>query len=332
MSDRALVTGATGFVGGIVLARLRAEKRHVRALVRRPGDAAGIAAIGAETAIGDLADEDSLVRAAEGCTTVFHIAGLNQTCLRDPSPLYRVNVDGTERMLQAAARAGVKRVVYTSSAATLGSGGGHYLNESSPPPSAFTSHYARSKYEAERMALAFEGVEVVAVNPSSVQGPGRRGGSAAIFLAYLNGRLRFDLPARFGLCYTEDCVSGHLLAESGGRPGHRYILNSATLTNREAVDLLGEIAGLSDRPKTLPLPLAHAGAAISETLAYLRRRPTHFCRETVRTLAADHLYDGSRVEQELGLRYTPIRTALEMTVRWYVSQGLVGRPLPRLKN
>jgi dihydroflavonol-4-reductase len=284
--------------------------------------------MGAETAIGDLADEETLVRAAEGCTTVFHIGGLNQTCLRDPSPLYRVNVDGTARMLEAARRAGVKRVVYTSSAATLGSEGGDFLNESSPPPSEFTSHYARSKYEAERLALAFEGIEVVAVNPSSVQGPGRRGGTAAIFLAYLNGRLRFDLPTRFGICYTEDCVSGHLLAAINGRPGQRYILNSATLTNREAVDLLGEIAGLSERPKTLPLPLAQAGAVISETIAFLRRRPTRFCRETVRTLAADHLYDGSRAERELGLRYTPIREALETTVRWYVGQGLVRRPLP----
>ena len=327
--DRVLVTGGTGFVGGLVLSRLVADGRQVRALIRRPADRELLPDPRVELALGDLLDEESLARAADGCTVVYHMAGLNQLCLPDPAPLYLINVEGTRRLLEAARRAGVRRVVHTSSAATLGGDGTREVDESAGPPAEFTSHYARSKFESEQLALAFDGVEVVAVNPSWVQGPGRTTGTAKVFIGYLNGRLRFDLPARFGLCYTEDCVNGHLLAEAKGRPSQRYVLNTATVSNTEAIDLIAVIAGLADRPRTLPLPLAMAAAAGAEALARLRGRPPRLCREFVRTAGHPHLYDGSRAERELGLRYTNLRTAMEATVHWYVQQGLVTRPLPR---
>jgi dihydroflavonol-4-reductase len=332
MDDRVLVTGGTGFVGGLLLARLVAEGRQVRALIRRPADREQLPDPRVELALGDVRDEESLARAADGCAVVYHVAGLNQLCLPDPAPLYLINVEGTRRMLQAARRAGVRRVVYTSSAATLGGDGTHEVDESAGPPAEFTSHYARSKFEAEQVAVNFDGVEVVAVNPSSVQGPGRTTGTAKVFIGYLNGRLPFDLPARFGLCYTEDCVNGHLLAEAKGRPGQRYALNTATVTNRQAIDLIAVIAGLADRPRTLPLPLAMTVAAGAEAVARLRGRPARLCREFVRTAGHPHLYDGSRAERELGLRYTPLRAAMEATVHWYVQQRLVTRPLPRFSG
>jgi dihydroflavonol-4-reductase len=329
MSGRVLITGGTGFVGGLVLARLVADGRRVRALVRHPVDRERLPDPRVELALGHLEDEESLARAADGCEVVYHLAGLNQLCLADPTPLYRVNVEGTRRMLEAARRAGVRRVVHTSSAATLGGDGSSVLDETAAPPAEFTSHYARSKFEAEQVALDFRGVEVVAVNPSSVQGPGRTTGTATVFIGYLNGRLPFDLPARFGLCYTRDCVNGHLLAEDKGRPGQRYVLNTATVTNREAIDLIAVIAGLADRPRTLPLPVAMGVAAVAEALARARGRQPRLCRESVRTVGHPHLYDGSRATRELGLRYTPLREAMETTVRWYVAQRLVTRPLPR---
>jgi dihydroflavonol-4-reductase len=328
---RVLVTGGTGFVGGLLLARLVREGRQVRALVRRPGDRERLPTPEVELALGDLADEEALARAADGCEIVYHVAGMNQLCLPDPTPLYDVNVEGTRRMLDAAQRAGVRRVVYTSSAATLGGGAGHPLDETAPPPQQLTSHYARSKLEAEQVALGFTAVEVVALNPSSVQGPGRVTGTARVFLDYLNGKLPFDMPSRFGICYTEDCVNGHLLAELKGRPGQRYVLNTATLSNREAIDLIAVIAGLADRPRTLPLPLAMAAAACLESLARVRGTRPILCREAVRTVGHPHLYDGSRAERQLGLRYTPLREAMEATVRWYLEQGLITRRLPRLE-
>jgi dihydroflavonol-4-reductase len=328
---RVLVTGGTGFVGGLLLRRLVHEGRSVRALVRRPGDRERLSTPEVELALGDLADEEALARAADGCEVVYHAAGMNQLCLPDPAPLYQVNVGGTRRMLRAAQRAGVRRVVYTSSAATLGADASRVLDETAPPPQQLTSHYARSKLEAELVALGFTAVEVVTLNPSSVQGPGRITGTARVFLDYLNGRLPFDMPSRFGICYTEDCVSGHLLAEAKGRPGQRYVLNTATVSNREAIDLIAVIAGLSDRPRTVPLPLAMATAACLESLARMRGRRPVLCREAVRTVSHPHLYDGSRAERELGLQYTPLRVAMEATVRWYVEQGLVTRRLPRLE-
>ena len=152
-----------------------------------------------------------------------------------------------------------------------------------------------------------------------------------MFLDYLNGRLPFDLPARFGLCYTEDCVSGHLLAETRGMAGQRYVLNTATLSNAEAIDLIAEIAGLRGRPRTLPLGVAMTVATGVELVSRWRSHPPSLCRESVRTLGHPHLYDGSRAERELGVRYTPIRAALEATVRWYLEQGLVTRALPAIE-
>jgi dihydroflavonol-4-reductase len=330
MSERTLITGATGFVGGLLAARLVAEGRQVRALVRNPGDRERLPDPRVELAIGHLDDEESLARAADGCQVVYHVAGVNQLCLADPTPLYRANVEGTQRMLEAARRAGVRRVVHTSSAATLGGDGSSFLDETAGPPSEFTSHYARSKWEGEQVALGFDAVEVVVVNPSSVQGPGRTTGTAGVFIGYLNGRLPFDLPARFGLCYTLDCVNGHLLAEAKGRPGQRYVLNTDTLTNSEAIDLIAVISGLTDTPRTLPLPLAMGAAAVAEAVGRVRGRQPKLCRESVRTLGHPHLYDGSRATRELGLHYTPVRQALEATVRWYVQQGLVTRKLPRI--
>jgi dihydroflavonol-4-reductase len=332
MADPVLVTGATGFVGGLLLRGLVQAGRPVRVLVRKPADRERLPVGGVELALGNLGDEEALARAADGCQAVYHLAGVNRLCMADPAPLYRVNVEGTRRVLDAARRAGVRRVVYTSSAATLGGDGSHMVDESNTDPGELTSHYARSKYEAEQVALGFDGVEVVSVNPSSVQGPGRTTGTAKVFLDYLNGRLPFDLPARFGLCYTEDCVAGHLLAERNGAPGERYVLNSATLSNREAIELIGGIAGLHDRPRTLPLWVAMTLAAGAELVGRWRGKEPRVCRESIRTLGHPHLYDGSRAERELGLRYTPLRQALEATVRWYVDQGLVMRPLPALSG
>ncbi len=328
--SRTLVTGGTGFVGGLLLSRLVREGREVRALVRRHADRERLPTPKVELALGDLADEELLVRAAEGCEVVYHAAGMNQLCLPDPTPLYQVNVDGTERLLRAAQRAGVRRVVYTSSAATLGGDGRRPADEHSGAPETFSSHYARSKYQAERVAREFLGVEVVTLNPSSVQGPGRVTGTARVFLDYLNGRLRFDLPSRFGICYTEDCVNGHLLAEDKGKAGERYVLNTATLSNSEAIDLIAVISGLTSRPRTLPLPLALGAAACLEWVAQARGQRPVLCREAVRTVGHPHVYDGGRAERELGLRYTPLREAMDATVRWYLEQGLVTRRLPRL--
>jgi dihydroflavonol-4-reductase len=328
---RTLVTGGTGFVGGAIVDALVAEGRAVVALARSQDGARALEDKGARPVLGDVFDTEALDRALEGCDVVYHAAGVNAFCLRDPAPMFCVNVDGARTVVEAAARAGVRRVVHTSSAATLGEERGTVGSERSPHRGWFLSDYERSKHSGERAAFEAAratGIELVSVNPASVQGPGRTHGTARLLLDYLNGKLPVLVDAQLSLVDVADCTRGHLLAESRGRPGERYVLSGATLTVREAVALLGRVAGIDHSPRTLPAPLAQAGATAVEAVSRLRRRRPPLCRELVRTLLHGHAYDGSRATRELGLAYTPLEETWERTLRWYVDAGLVRRPLP----
>jgi dihydroflavonol-4-reductase len=328
-SPPVLITGGTGFVGGALLQRLLADGRDVRALARSEAAAATLAARGASPVAGDLDDGRSLRAAMEGVTTVFHCAGVNAMCLRDPSELYRVNVGGSERVLRAAADARVGRVVYTSSAATIGEAEGVVGHEDSPHRGTFLSEYERSKYLAEeRMrAVAGElGVEVVTVNPSSVQGPGRTGGSARLLLGLVNARLPVVVSTFLSIVDVEDCAEGHLLAERAGVPGDRYLLNGATLSVAEAIDLLRRVSGRPRRVLTLPRASARAGGRLAGAVARLTGGPLPACPEMVRTLLHGHRFDGSRAERELGLTYHAIEDTVTRTIAWYADRGLLRRP------
>ena len=331
MSDRILITGGGGFVGGAVLERLVSRGRPVRALTRSAAGWEALAAAGAEPVRGDLTDPASLERAMAGCGVVYHVAGLNGFCLPDPSALTTANVEGTRAVVRAAGAAGVRRIVYTSSAATIGEAEGSIGSESSSHRGGFLSHYERSKYEAERVAFATAaevGVEVVSVNPSSVQGPGRTRGTAKILIDALNGRLRLVVNSRMSIVNIADCAEGHLLAEEHGRAGERYILSGVTLTVAEALELLGRISGRDEHPRRLPPPVAVAVATGAELLGRARKQRPSVCREMVRTILHGHAYDGTRATRDLGLVYTPIEDSLRRTVEWYVAEGLVTRPLP----
>jgi dihydroflavonol-4-reductase len=190
--------------------------------------------------------------------------------------MFEVNVDGSRAVVRAAARAGVRRVVYTSSAATLGEARGTVGSETSSHRGRFLSNYERSKFEAEHVVLATareSGVEVVCVNPASVQGPGRSTGSARLLLDYLNGQLRALVDSRLSLVDIADCTRGHLLAASHGKPGERYVLCGATLSMREGIALVAEIAGVKRPLRTLPPSVAMAAATAADAAprAYLRR-------------------------------------------------------------
>jgi dihydroflavonol-4-reductase len=320
-------------VGRAVLDRLVASGRPVRALARSGESASALAAAGADPARGDILDPGSLAPAMEGAEVVYHVAGVNGFCFPDPTVLYRGNIEGTRNVVRAAAAAGARRIVYTSSAATIGEEAGTVGHEGAPHRGRFLSHYERSKHDAERCALSEAqrlGVELVSVNPASVQGPGRTRGTAKILIDALNGRLRLVVDSRLSVVDVADCAAGHLLAEERGAPGERYLLSGATLTVGEAVALLGRIAGGNERPRRLPGPVAMTMAAAVEGVARARGRRPAVCREMVRTILHGHRYDGSRAARELGLAYTPIEESLRRAAEWYVAQGLVTRPLPGL--
>jgi dihydroflavonol-4-reductase len=262
----------------------------------------------------------------DGCASVFHVAGVNAMCQGDPRPMFRTNVDGSAEVIRSAHAAGVGRVVYTSSASAIGEPEGTVGREDSPHRGAYLSRYERSKHLAERtvMALAADlGVDVVAVNPSSVQGPGRTGGSARLLLEVVSGRLPVLVDTAISLVDIADCAEGHLLAEGGGARGERYVLSGATVTTREAVALIRRLWGRPRRVRWLPPALARAGGAAVGAAGRVLGRDVPVCPEAVRTLLHGHRYDGSRAELELGLRYTPLETTLERTLRWYAERGLI---------
>jgi dihydroflavonol-4-reductase len=326
-----LVIGASGFIGGAILERLVAQGRSVRAMTRPSRASDDLGRSGAEVVTGDLLDSESLVRAMDGCVVVYHAAGINAFCVADPRPMQRVNVDGSGNVIAAAAMAGVRKVIYTSSAAAIGEVPGTVGNEKSEHRGWYLSQYERTKYEAELRVLAVAAdkeVNVVCVSPSSVQGPGRLHGTARLLLQYLNGRLKFLVDTRISFLDIADCAEGHLLAEDRGVPGERYVLNGATFTTKDLIGLVTRVSGI-DRPvRWLPGRAALAAATVVEGGARVVHRRPPLCREMIRTLLNGHLYDGSRAERELGLRYTPVEETIRRTLLWYSEHGYLTEPLP----
>jgi dihydroflavonol-4-reductase len=325
---RVFVTGATGVIGRALAAELRARGAEIVGLARSDAAATELAAAGVEAARGDVLDQDALAAGMRGCETVYHVAGVNSLCPSDRGELFRVNVSGAERVVRAAARAGVRRVVNTSSAASIGEAHGTVGREDSPHRGWFLSAYEQSKLEGERAAFAAGrqlGIEVVAVNPASVQGPGRASGTGKILLALMDGRLRAFVDTRISLVDIDDCVAGHLLAEERGEPGDRYLLSGATLSSAEAVELVQEIAGTGTRPWMVPPALARVLAAAVEAAFRVARRNPPVCRAMVRTMLHGHVYDGSKATRQLGLHYTPARETLCRTIHWAAERGLLAR-------
>ena len=328
------VTGGTGLLGRRITERLVADGREVVALARSDEGLEALSSMGvARTVRGDVLDRDALARGLAGCEAAYHVAGVNGFCLADPGPMYGVNVEGSRRVVEVAAEAGVGRLVYTSSAAAIGEPTGTVGSESTLHRGHFLSHYERSKHLAEvavRQAASEVGLDVVHVLPSSVQGPGRAGGTGRLLLDFVNGRLKAIIDTRLSIVDIVDCTEGHLLAEAHGTPGERYVLNGSTITIADGMRLLGEVTGVDYRVRSLPGPVALAGAAVLERVQRARGERPRFCREMVRTMRHGHAYDGSKASRELGLTYTPLEETLRRTVEWFVAQGMVTRELPEL--
>jgi dihydroflavonol-4-reductase len=240
--------------------------------------------------------------------------------------MVRINVEGSATVVRAAADADVGRVVYTSSSSAIGEPRHAVGREDSPHRGSYLSAYERSKHRAERRVFELArslDVAVVSVNPSSVQGPGRATGSARLLLEVVNGRLPVLVDTTISLVDIEDCARGHVLAETRGTPGERYLLSGASLTTGEAVELLDRIWGLPRKVRFAPGWVATVGGEITWVGARALRRDATLCPEAVRTLLHGHRYDGSRAARELGLRYTPIETTLRRTLEWCEERGLV---------
>lgn len=318
------ITGGTGVVGAAVLRHLLASGAEVVATARSKTAAEKVKEAGAMPAFGEVTDLAAMAEAFSGCEVVYHVAGVNEMCSPDPAEMYRVNVEGTRTVLRACAAASVPRMVLTSSAATIGEPKGVVADENTPHRGYYLSAYERSKHHAEKVAFAEAGdVEVVAVNPSSVQGPGRATGTGRLILQVLRGKLPVLVESDITLVDIDDCARGHLLAAERGRPGERFLLSGHSLTVSEAVDMAGDLLGREVEARFLPIPVAYAGSMLVAGGARLLGRRPSFCPEMVKVIAHGHRHDGSRATRELGLEYTPIRDTLARMIEWFRSEGMM---------
>lgn len=322
-----LVTGGSGVVGSALVRSLVAAGAEVGALARSAEAAAAVEGLGAIAIDGDVLSQDSVATAVANRQFVFHVAGVNELCPKDPGRLWAVNVDGTRNVVRSADGAGVERVVVTSSVTALGNPAGRPAVESDQPVGRFSSKYAESKWAGEKIALAEAGkAKVVVVNPASVQGPGRATGTGKIILDLAAGRLPALVDATVSIVDIDDCAAGHLAACRLGSPGQRYILSGFTISIRQAVELLegliGERLGIRFVPASLARVLGPLLAPISRVVG-----GPPLCREAVRTMTASHSYDGSRAERELGIAYRTPEETIRRFLAWANDTGMIDRPL-----
>jgi len=317
-----LVTGGTGVVGRPVVQRLVESGREVRGLARSEASASVLAAMGALPARGDICDPDSLEKAVAGCDVVYHLAGLVWFCPQFPDRLYRINVEGTRNVVRAARRAGVRRLVHTSSVVALGEKPGTVGSEATAHRGYYLSHYGRSKHQAEKVVFAEAGdMEVVVVNPSSVQGPGRVTGTGGLLLQAVNGRFKYLVDTPISIVDTDDCAQGHLAAEHWGIAGQRHILSGFTISLRVAVALMSDLTGRRYRIRFVPRGLLAPAGLVADTVGrYVDSVP--LCRETVHLMRYGASYDGSRARWELGLDYRSPRETFTRALESFRAAGL----------
>jgi dihydroflavonol-4-reductase len=323
---RAFVTGGTGVIGTALVTALLGRGDEVVGLARSDASERTLRERGVAPVRGETWDEDAMAAGMRGCDIAFHLAGINSLCVADPAPMERANIGGAVAAVRAAAAAGVPRLVHTSSAATIGEPAGTIGTEWTKPRGSYLSTYERTKTEGEDAALAAAretGQDIVCVNPSSVQGPGRAGGTGRFLLLFLDGRLKVFVDTNMSLVDIDDCVAGHLLAAERGVAGERYLLSGIRLTMSEALSLAAEVAGIDAKPHLAPRAVATIGGACVEAAFKLRGKHPPVCREMVRTLLHGHRYDGSRAERELGLTYTPAIETLRKTIEWARAEGLL---------
>jgi len=324
---RALVTGATGFVGAAVVRALLAEGWQVRALVRGGSDRRNIASLPVAQAVGDLTDAPSLKPALEGCEAAFHVAADYRLWAPQPRELYRANVDGTGNLLDAARRAGVRRIVYTSSVATIGipADGRPGAEDSQAGLADMIGHYKRSKFLAEERAreAAARGVPVVIVNPSTPIGPGdvKPTPTGQIVLDAARGRTPAYVDTGLNIVHVDDVAAGHLLAYHRGRIGERYILGGDDMTLRQILTLIAQLAGRSPPRIRLPHGVVLPVAYVSELYARLTGRPTRVTVEGVRMARKRMFFSSAKAVHELGYRWRPPSEAFSDALRWFRDNG-----------
>ena len=326
---RVLVTGATGFIGGHVARALLERGYGVRALVRSDSSL-GWSRPEMESVEGDVRNRASVAAALQGCDSVIHAAALYTFWAPKPGLMYEVNVRGTRNVLEEAHRAGVERIVYTSTVSTLKHRGGGTLADESEDaePADLVGHYKRSKFQAEMEArrLTEQGAPIVIVNPTAPVGPAdvKPTPTGQVIVDFLRRAIPAFVDTGLNLVDVADVAEGHVLALERGVVGERYLLGSqeGNLTLREILQMLAGITGLPAPRRRVPMGLALAAAYVDQFVegTLLRRRP-RIPLEGTKLARKPMWVDCSKAVRELGLPQRPVEDALHQAVEWFTTQG-----------
>jgi len=343
----ASVTGATGFLGSHVARVLAEQGAQLRLLVRPTSDLRNLDDLqNADRVVGDLRDAASISKALSGCDVVFHVAADYRLWVRDPDEMYRSNVEGTSSLLEAARKQGVRRVVYTSSVATMGFTSNHAVagtrtgegahpntstvaDEESPVSLAdMIGHYKRSKFMAEQVAVdaARSGVDVVIVNPTTPVGERdiKPTPTGRIVLDFLKRKFPAYVETGLNLVDATECARGHIQALEKGRAGERYILGGENLTLKQILDRLAAITGLKSPTLKLPYAFAFAAGVVDEMVTgRLLGREPRATIDAVRMGRKMMFVSSAKAERELGWRTVPVEGALRRSVEWFRGNGYV---------
>lgn len=320
----AFVTGATGFVGSHVARVLAEQGADLRLLVRAGSDTRNIEGLNAERVIGDLRHPASIEQAMAGCDTVFHVAADYRLWVRDPDQMYQSNVEGTRAVLDAARKNRVRRVVHTSSVATMGfTSNGHLADEDSPVKlESMIGPYKRSKFMAEQLALkaGASGMDVVVVNPTTPVGEQdiRPTPTGRIVVDFLKKKFPAYVDTGLNLVDVRECARGHLTALEKGKSGERYILGGENLTLKQILDKLAVITGLPSPKVRVPYAMALAAGVVDEMVTgrILGKEPRATI-DAVRMGRKKMFVSSAKAERDLGWNPSPVDGALRRAVEWF---------------
>jgi dihydroflavonol-4-reductase len=325
---KVFVTGATGFVGHHVAKALAAEGAQLRLLVRKTSNLANLEGIAGETHVGDLARPETYAPALGGCDAVVHVAADYRLWIRDPESMYRANVDGTRDLLKLAREASVKRVVYTSSVATMHfRRDGLVINEDTPVSLAdMVGHYKRSKFMAEQQAIAAaeDGQQVIILNPTTPIGPNdaKPTPTGRIFVDFLNGKFPAYMDTGLNLVDVTEVARAHVSALTKGQSGHRYILGGENLTLKQILDKMSAITGIPSPTVKIPFAVAATYAFFEEWITgRIRGREPRATLEEVRMGRKKMYASSAHAQQELGFRLLPVNPAMKAAIEWFRAHG-----------
>jgi len=325
-----LVTGAAGFLGSHVARQLVARGDEVRVLLRASSTNRAIADLSLEYVTGDLRDPASLDRAMKGVKRVFHVAADYRLWAKRKQDIYDSNVGGTKNLLDAAKRAGIEQLVYTSTVATIAVDRPQHPNEFTEAKlKEMIGHYKRSKWMAEKEALdaAKSGLPVIVAMPTTPVGPWdwKPTPTGKIILDFLNGNMPGYVETGLNFVGVEECAAGHLLVSEKGKVGERYLLGGENLTLKAMLDTLANITGLRAPLLKIPHGLALGVAYANTALSRLIGREPGIPVEGVRIARHMMFVDCSRAKRELGFQAGPVSAALERAVRWYEANGYIAK-------